>query len=130
MLVHEHLIVRAQIQHPPKSPSEALSFIKALLDRLGLVFLCPPIAAYCEDKGNRGVTALAAVNASHVALHTWDESTPAILQLDVYSCKHVDPLAVLEVMKPMVIVSAEYKLFDRSSGFAEITERRLATASG
>src|SRR5690349_12730978 len=69
MLVHEHLLVRATVEKPIGEPQAAFNLIEVLLGRLGLTLLCPPIAAYCSDPGNRGITALAAVTTSHVALH-------------------------------------------------------------
>ena len=36
--------------------------------------------------GNRGVTAFAIIETSHIAMHIWDEPNPALVQLDVYTC--------------------------------------------
>jgi S-adenosylmethionine/arginine decarboxylase-like enzyme len=57
-------------------------------------------------------------------MHIWDESQPALVQLDVYSCSDFDPKTVfehLESMKPVVI---DYKFLDREKQFIEILNNK------
>ena len=51
---------------------------------------CGPYLKYCENIGNRGLTAVTIIETSHMAMHVWDEDNPALIQLDVYSCKDLD----------------------------------------
>lgn len=119
---HEHLIIRALINRPLIELNETVAWTTALVGKLGLTFLHNPVGAYCHDEGNRGVTVVAILNASHLALHIWDEVTPALLQLDIYSCKKLDLSIVLAELNLLSAIKIERKLFDRS-----ITIRELAS---
>ncbi len=81
-----------------------------------------PVSVYCDKYGNRGITAFAIIETSHIVLHTWDETDPATLQLDVYTCSELEIDTVfksLEIFQPMTI---DYKFLDREKGFVEITD--------
>jgi S-adenosylmethionine/arginine decarboxylase-like enzyme len=121
ILKHEHLLVRALIDRPFMEKQGAVCWIESLVSKLGLTFLHSPIAAYCHDKGNRGVTAVAILNASHVALHIWDETQPAVLQLDLYSCRSLDVGIVLSELDSLSATRIQHKMFDRSLVFQELT---------
>jgi S-adenosylmethionine/arginine decarboxylase-like enzyme len=43
-----------------------------------------PYVKYCNMPGNRGITAIAIIETSHIAMHIWDEPKPALMQMDVY----------------------------------------------
>ena len=49
-----------------------------------------PYVKYCNMPGNRGITAVAIIETSHIAMHIWDEPKPALMQMDVYSCGEFD----------------------------------------
>jgi len=36
--------------------------------------------------GNQGLTSVTIIETSHIAVHVWDEVSPALMQMDVYSC--------------------------------------------
>ena len=72
-----------------------------------------PIAHYVNTKGNKGLTCLAILNTSHIALHTWDESYPALLQLDVYSCSALDKKIVFEYLEQFKPKEINYVTIDR-----------------
>jgi S-adenosylmethionine/arginine decarboxylase-like enzyme len=68
--------------------------------------LAGPITARVEDVGNQGVTGVCIISTSHIALHVWDEPSPAVIQLDVYTCAELDPQSVighLQVFNPQHI---------------------------
>ena len=52
--------------------------------------------------GNKGLTAFAIIETSHIAMHIWDEPV-ALLQLDVYLFRNETnkcyPLEVMELQK-------------------------------
>ena len=96
-LTHEHLVVRALVARPPVSVDEIVLWATALVENgLQMSFLHAPIGAYCADEGNKGCTVVAILNSSHLAIHVWDESRPALIQLDVYSCKALNMGKVLQ----------------------------------
>jgi S-adenosylmethionine/arginine decarboxylase-like enzyme len=71
-------------------------------------------------KGNRGLTCVAIIETSHIALHVWDESAPALMQLDVYTCGQLDPYQVVEALKIWEPVKVEMKYLDREHGLIEL----------
>lgn len=117
---HEHLLVRALVEAPLTNIQDSLNWTMSLVKRLGLTFLHEPIGEYCSDTGNRGVTVVAILNASHLALHIWDEVDPSLLQLDVYSCRPLNTAVVLKSLMGMRPRKVEHRLFDRSISIAEL----------
>ena len=72
-----------------------------------------PLAVYCNDKGNRGLTCLAILNTSHIALHTWDEQSPGVLQLDVYTCGELDKSIVFKHIEQFEPSNISHVIIDR-----------------
>lgn len=122
---HKHIVVRAEIANPPvaKHTQQMETWMQTLIDRIGMKTMYGPKAMYCEVAGNRGMTAFAIIETSHLAFHSWDECTPAIIQLDVYTCSDLatdDVIAAMEWFEPTKI---EYKFLDREHGLTLIAER-------
>ena len=121
ILVHKHLIVRAEVKIPPTDP-EMISkvWMPSLIDTIGMKALCGPEAVYSNVVGNRGLTAFAIIETSHIVLHVWDECDPCLLQLDVYTCGPLDPMLVVGALYQFEPVSTEMKYLDRENGLLEI----------
>lgn len=127
VLKHEHVIVRAEVGWlPGKHEAPFLSnWITKLIEKIDMKLLNGPHTSYVSHKGNAGWTGVAIIETSHVAIHTWNEPNPMLIQLDVYSCAKLPLQPVfdhLSVFKPSRI---EYKFLDRDmdldvlfSGFA------------
>tara|TARA_B100000003_G_C10822960_1_gene327672 strand:+ start:450 stop:713 length:264 start_codon:yes stop_codon:yes gene_type:complete len=79
-----------------------------------------PHVAYCAVPGNRGVTGVVVIETSHIALHVWDETAPALLQLDVYTCSELDPKIIADCLHEWRPTTIEYKFLDRDSALREI----------
>ena len=115
---HKHIIVRAEVEKPITNTTEIRVWVTDLVEKLGMQLAIVeqgynPVVAYIDDRGNRGLTALAIIKTSHIACHIWDELIPALVQLDVYTCSTLEKakvLSALDVMKPLKI---EYKVLDR-----------------
>lgn len=120
MLVHKHLIVRAEIKKPPTEETEAVAWVKQLIDDIGMKVLMGPYAKYLDVVGNRGLTVAAIIETSHVAVHVWDESDPALMQLDVYTCGALDTNIIFEHLKQFDPTKIEYKYLDREHGLNEV----------
>ena len=90
-LVHKHLLVRAEILKPPTSTSWCSMWLTSLVSKIDMKILKGPIVAYSDMVGNRGLTGIVIIETSHIAFHSWDEAIPAVIQLDVYSCKDFEP---------------------------------------
>ena len=122
LLVHKHLLVRAEVKAPIVNKNKAIKFLRTLIKSINMKAMYGPTASYCKMKGNRGVTAFAIIETSHIAMHIWDEVDPALVQLDVYSCADMDPNKVIEIIKQELdTVKIEYKFLDREHDFKEIT---------
>jgi S-adenosylmethionine/arginine decarboxylase-like enzyme len=81
-----------------------------------------PYVKYSNMVGNRGLTGAAIIETSHVIAHTWDEVSPALMQIDVYSCSEFNPEKVCEkIKKDFKAVKIEYKFIDREHDLKEIS---------
>jgi S-adenosylmethionine/arginine decarboxylase-like enzyme len=58
------------------------NWMSTLIAAQGMKILSGPHVAYVENPGNRGLTGVAIIETSHVAVHIWDEVSPALVQLD------------------------------------------------
>ena len=113
ILEHKHLIVRAELNNPPKCAEAIQEWMKSLVDTIGMKILMGPYAVYSDMVGNRGLTAVTIIETSHIAMHVWDEVEPALMQLDVYTCSKLnidDVFAALQDFDPHHV---EYKYIDR-----------------
>ena len=70
--------------------------------------------------GNRGLTVAAIIETSHIVMHTWDECTPAMVQLDVYTCGPFDPNTVFDWLEQYNPVKIEHKYIDREYNLREL----------
>lgn len=119
-LIHEHLIIRAVVENPPTDTAYMETWIRTLVDRIGMKILMGPYAAYSEMCGNRGLTVVTVIETSHIAFHSWDEESPGMVQLDVYSCAPVDKQVVLDMLQEFEPVFVDYKFLDRSKNFIKL----------
>lgn len=119
-LVHEHLLIRAEINKPPKSPKFINTWLAELVEALGMKIMMGPFSAYSEMVGNRGLTGACVIETSHIVCHVWDEENPATLQLDVYSCAPVDRNLVLARIEQFAPTRVDYKFLNRADKFIEM----------
>ena len=121
MLVHQHLIVRGEVNKPLKSTYETLLFLEKIIHKLNMKAMYGPVAEYCHKVGNRGVTGFAIIETSHIAIHVWDESSPALVQLDIYSCSNINTEEIFKFftseLKP---IKMDYKYLDRETDLINI----------
>ena len=117
---HKHLVVRAEIQKPIFDEPVAMEFITKLIEKINMKVMHGPVAKYCRVEGNKGMTAFAIIETSHIAMHIWDESWPAVAQLDVYSCSDFEPDTVFEHLQQLDPLKIDYKFLNRKDGFTEI----------
>ena len=119
-LVHKHIILRIEAKKPP-TELELKPWVLALVEKIGMVVLAGPISADVTTiPGNCGPTCVCIIETSHIACHVWNESDPALIQLDVYTCGPFDPHAVIEHIQIWEPTKVEYKYLDRESSLKEI----------
>ena len=120
ILQHKHIIIRAEVSEPITKRNKAIKFLNRIIKAIGMKAMYGPTATYCKMLGNRGVTAFAIIETSHIALHIWDEVNPALVQLDVYSCSDFEPKKVLDILQELKPTKVEHKYLDREKGFKEL----------
>lgn len=118
--VHKHLIVRAEVNNPPKDESFAIQWVSQLTSDIGMNILLGPFAKYLDVAGNRGLTVATIIETSHIVMHVWDEETPAMLQLDVYTCGHLNTDIIFEAINQFEPEKIEYKYLDRERSLIEV----------
>lgn len=119
-LFHKHLIIRAEVNKPPMQEDVANIWMTALIDKIGMKLMMGPFTKYLDVAGNRGLTSVAIIETSHIAMHVWDECSPALMQLDVYTCGPLDPYHVVDALREWDPVKVEMKYLDREHGLAEL----------
>ena len=123
---HKHILINAKVNNSLGSTEDAVSFLKDLVEKVGMKILMGPHATYVDTPGNKGVTAIVGIETSHIAFHVWDEESPARLQFDLYTCGSLDKDVVIEAVKNRFeLVSADYRIFDREHGFLLLEQGTL-----
>jgi S-adenosylmethionine/arginine decarboxylase-like enzyme len=119
-LIHKHLLIRAEVQNPPKNEEETISWMRKLIKTIDMNILAGPYSSQVSKKGNKGLSGVAIIDTSHISIHTWDEQNPALIQLDVYSCKEFKKADVIDCLEEFKPITVEYKYFDRETNFIEV----------
>ena len=120
---HKHLIVRADIGWCPKEEdlNKISDWIRTLIKQIDMKLLAGPYTTYVNDAGNKGMTSVAIIETSHIALDIWDEINPGLMQLDVYSCANFKPQDVFDKVDELFqTIKMEYKFLDREKGLIEV----------
>lgn len=125
MLVHKHLIIRAEVENPPLSAETTVNWLKELVEKIGMKIVLGPFAAYVDKPGNEGVTGIVVIETSHCAIHVWDKQEKPLIQLDVYTCSTLTLDVVFEHFQVFKPTKVEYKFLDREFGLNLIEEKLL-----
>jgi S-adenosylmethionine/arginine decarboxylase-like enzyme len=121
-LEHKHLIVSARGCEWLPSASDVPfmeNWLRTLVDTIGMKILMGPFVVYSEMEGNRGFTGVVIIETSHIAIHTWDEDDQ-VLQLDIYTCSHMEPSDVISMLEVFNPSQADFKFLDREKGLSEL----------
>ena len=120
---HKHLIVRADIGWCPQEEdlNKISDWIRSLIKKIDMKLLAGPYTTYVGEKGNKGMTSVAIIETSHIALHIWDEVNPGLMQLDVYSWADFNPPNVFDKVNELFqTIKMEYKFLDREKELVEV----------
>jgi S-adenosylmethionine/arginine decarboxylase-like enzyme len=104
LLVHKHLIVRAEAIKPPMEEKFLTQWLKDFIESINMKVLMGPYVKYHNVPGNRGITGAAIIETSHIVMHVWDE---------VNICK--------KIKKDFDITKIEYKFLNRETGLVDIS---------
>jgi S-adenosylmethionine/arginine decarboxylase-like enzyme len=115
MIKHHHFIGRFEVENPPRAMDRAYleNWMAALIKAQGMNVLSGPHVAHVDTPGNRGLTGVAIIETSHCAIHIWDETSPALVQLDFYTCGTLDKDAILKAVTPWGVVRNTFLVLDR-----------------
>ena len=121
LLVHKHLIVRAEAVKPPMDESFLKDWMMDFIRSINMKVLMGPYVIYHNVPGNRGITGAAIIETSHIVMHVWDEPNPALMQFDVYSCGEFDPKKICnKISEDFDIRKIEYKYLNRETGLVDL----------
>jgi S-adenosylmethionine/arginine decarboxylase-like enzyme len=125
MLVHQHIIIRSHVNKPPMSEEVLNQWLIDLVKKIDMNILKGPFSHYLDKEGNRGMTGVCIIETSHIAIHVWDEESPGLIQLDVYSCKDFDKEVVFDHFSCFEPVSSEWFMVDRTDNLSLTNEISL-----
>ena len=111
---HKHLIIRAEVNRPLKGEKETKQWLRKLVKKIDMKIIKGPFAGYVTKEGNRGITGVVMIETSHIAIHEWDETLPALVQCDVYSCAEFSSNEVLAEFIDMEVVKMDHIMLDRA----------------
>ena len=121
LLVHKHLIVRAEAIKPPMDEKFLKDWMMEFIESINMKVLMGPYVIYHNVPGNRGITGAAIIETSHIVMHVWDEPHPALMQFDVYSCGEFDPKKICnKISEDFDIRKIEYKYLNRETGLVDL----------
>ena len=124
LVVHKHLIIRAEAIKPPVDEKLLKEWFLEFVKAINMKLFMGPYVKYCEMKGNRGITAVAIIETSHIAMHIWDEVSPALMQFDVYSCGDLNVEDICrKIENDFEIRKMEFKFLNREAGLQEISKK-------
>ena len=122
LLVHKHLIIRAEAVKPPMDEEILFNWLRDFIDSINMKVLMGPYIKYHDVPGNRGITGAAIIETSHIVMHVWDEVSPALMQFDVYSCGEFDEHDICKkIAKDFELTKIEYKYLNRETGLSDIS---------
>ena len=111
---HKHLIIRAEVNRPLKGEKETKQWLRKLVKKIDMKIIKGPFAGYVTKEGNRGITGVVMIETSHIAIHVWDETLPALVQCDVYSCAEFSSNEVLAEFIDMEVTKMDHIMLDRA----------------
>jgi len=121
LLVHKHLIIRAEVARPPQSESFFRVWLRFFIKSIEMKIMMGPYVKYSHMKGNEGLTGMAIIETSHVVMHCWNLHNPPLMQFDVYSCSEFDPIKICDkIKKDFGATKIAYKFLDREHDLTEI----------
>jgi len=116
--IHKHLLLRGHCHKPPVDSEITHYWLKSLVEKINMKIIRGPFVSYVTEPGNRGTTAVVMIETSHIAFHVWDETNPALVQFDLYTCSELNISVVLdEIQRFFDMIEYQYIVFDRQDGF-------------
>ena len=126
MALHNHLLHKGAASKPPKDEATTSEWMRKLVESIDMKVIQGPFASYVTKEGNRGLTAVVMIETSHIALHVWDETDPAFIQFDLYTCSTLPIKKVIDnLVEVFGLTNYRYKVLERSEGFKTVVEEEV-----
>lgn len=115
---HYHLKGEGKLDHG--FSEDKLEFMKSwmreVVDAIGMNILVDPISIWCNTLGNEGMTGFCCIDTSHLAWHQWsgNEEILPFIKFDIYSCKYFDINVIFPYLRKIGIYKVDFTLEDRS----------------
>jgi S-adenosylmethionine/arginine decarboxylase-like enzyme len=123
--LHNHVLINGYTLLPPTDEKQTIAWMQQLVDSIGMKTIQGPFASYVTKEGNRGLTAAVMIETSHIAMHVWDETDPAFMQFDLYTCSTLPIESVIKNLEDHFgLFNASVLVLERSDGFKIIPEER------
>jgi S-adenosylmethionine/arginine decarboxylase-like enzyme len=123
MALHNHVLINGYTLLPPTDEEKTKVWMQALVDSIGMKTIQGPFASYVTKEGNRGLTAAVMIETSHIAMHVWDESDPAFMQFDLYTCSTLPVEKVIKNLEDHFgLFNHSVLVLERSDGFKIVAE--------
>ena len=110
---HKHALIKGFIKTPPNE-AQLKEWLTFLVQSIDMKIMMGPYVQYLDVEGNRGVTGVVVIETSHCSVHIWDEQSPALIQMDVYSCKEFDPHKIINCLLRFGLESYDILTVDRN----------------
>jgi S-adenosylmethionine/arginine decarboxylase-like enzyme len=124
--LHNHLLLNGSATRPPKDEALTIEWMRELVESIDMKIIQGPFASYVTKEGNRGLTAVVMIETSHIALHVWDETDPAFIQFDLYTCSTLPIKKVIDnLVQVFGLTNYRYKVLERSEGFKTVVEEEV-----
>lgn len=81
-----------------------------------------PRSVYVTEPGNEGLTGQIGLETSHLTVHVWDAEEPALVQMDVYSCRCFEEETVRNILNEWGILTYESMTIDRAEKFLVVKQ--------
>jgi S-adenosylmethionine/arginine decarboxylase-like enzyme len=126
MALHNHILLNGHVSNPPKDIEATKEWLRQLVKDIDMKLIQGPYASYVDAPGNRGLTATVMIETSHIALHVWDEDSPALIQFDLYTCSTLPVMKVIDsVNKFMGLLDYRYMVMERRDGFNVVSTETI-----
>jgi S-adenosylmethionine/arginine decarboxylase-like enzyme len=128
MALHNHVLINGYTLLPPTDEKQTIAWMQQLVDSIGMKTIQGPFASYVTKEGNRGLTAAVMIETSHIAMHVWDETDPAFMQFDLYTCSTLPVEGIIKNLEDHFgLFNASVLVLERSEGFKIVPEDKWET---
>ena len=128
MALHNHVLINGYSLLPPTNEKQTIAWMQELVNSIGMKTIQGPFASYVTKEGNRGLTAVVMIETSHIAMHVWDETDPAFMQFDLYTCSTLPVEKVIKNLEDHFgLFNHSVLVLERSDGFKIIPEEKWDT---